>query len=50
MSRLYEVEMEREVRSWLAGLTDRDFDREVNWYDHRAFLLRGTRPDAEDER
>ena len=27
MSRLYEVEMEPEVRSWLAGLTDRDFGR-----------------------
>jgi len=27
MSRLYQVELEPEVRSWLAGLTDRDFGR-----------------------
>src|SRR5260221_14423808 len=27
MSRLYEVEVEPEVRSWLSGLTDRDFGR-----------------------
>ena len=27
MSRLYEVEVEPEVRSWLVGLTDRDFGR-----------------------
>ena len=27
MTGLYEVELEPEVRSWLAGLTDRDFGR-----------------------
>jgi hypothetical protein len=27
MADLYEVELEPEVRSWLAGLTDRDFGR-----------------------
>jgi hypothetical protein len=27
MARLYEVEIEPEVRSWLAGLPDRDFGR-----------------------
>ena len=27
MSGLYEVEIEPEVRSWLSGLTDRDFGR-----------------------
>ena len=27
MTRLYEVEIEPEVRSWLAGLSDRDFGR-----------------------
>jgi len=27
MTDLYEVELEPEVRSWLAGLTDRDFGR-----------------------
>jgi hypothetical protein len=27
MARLYEVEIEPEVRSWLAGLSDRDFGR-----------------------
>jgi hypothetical protein len=27
MAGLYEVELEPEVRSWLAGLTDRDFGR-----------------------
>jgi hypothetical protein len=27
MSGLYEVEIEPEVRSWLPGLTDRDFGR-----------------------
>jgi hypothetical protein len=27
MARLYDVEIEPEVRSWLAGLSDRDFGR-----------------------
>ena len=27
MGSLYEVEIEPEVRSWLSGLTDRDFGR-----------------------
>jgi len=27
MTGLYEVELEPEVRSWLAGLSDRDFGR-----------------------
>ena len=31
MSRLYEVELEPEVRSWLAGLADCDFAESTSW-------------------